>query len=1796
MDKTVLTLAVDSSQVGTAAAAFDRMVNAGNAAATSAGRVTSATLLEGRTISQTLIPALTNSINRTRTLDEVQAELGRDASRQFGPNLASMRTSTESTGTAMRDAVTNARLSGEQAVPRVTQTVRPTSVSPTVASVAPVLGPINTNGITQLASAAAGARLAIDRQTEAVNASRTAFVQLAQAAEATARSYRQPNQAPVSSAAAQAPSTASAALTAAPQASPNAMREAAQAMSATAAQASRVATTVTEANRAIAATPRITAAAANVPAVRAPLAVQSVTNAATGQRVPTSAAPVAQLAADAGRAQTTVERLTAAARSQRSALGELAPAASAAAASYRQIAAAPIRMESSQGISATATALANVAAQAQNANRAIAGLNRTVPASQSVASQTIARQTATSTTTNVGGTAPNAAGMNAFAAAAARGTTAVNGLAQAEGRVGEAARAMAEANARNEAALARLASAIQRVTEAQNSLSNASRTPNNTEAVAQAQTRLQSAQAAVSVATANAARTQRSAADATERHRIALQAAGRQSQLTSFQTQQLHFQLHDFFVQVASGGSPLTALIQQGSQLSGTFGGAGGAFRAIMSVLTPMRIALGGAAGAVAALGYAFYEGSRQSKAFADAVVLTGNYAGLTEGKLTGLTREIASHGQVTANAAREAAQAAISSGQVGPQVFAQATEAIALYAQATDQTAADVVKDFASMAQSPSKWAEEHNRTLHFITAAQYDAIKAFEDGGKAADAQAIIYTALIERLHKLDPNLGAIERTLRSVKGAWSSFWDAAYDIGRTETIEGKIASLDAKIRESRRGSNPFAPAPQSRTAQLAGSDPKSLEYELQDQLAGQARKDADAANEADKAQAQQAGIAAKSVIDSYLKRGKAASAYKDALDKLNRSFKDAEAAGTPVSDADKKVARTELKKEFTPAKNSEAAQVLRAQLQNDLKGIQDVLQAERDALNFQQNYLQSAYQRGGVSLTDYYEQRRKAIAEGVAAELEELDKEKARLEQYLGQTKDPSEKVQTRTRINEIDAEKSKIELRGSRDTVLVNEEESSSYRALSEQVTAYRANLLQMQGDEAGAAALRAQTAITNAKVLAAQANSLPGAPKVDVEGLTRAIQVTDQFNEVQRQTSILTSNSTRAEEAYLLVAEQSGKSLMETERGLYALRVNELDQLGALARKAKELADASTDPKIKAFAAELALEYAKAANAIDPALNRLRDANRELAAGLAQSIGNAPNAFVEFYSQRRTQSEQDIRSQKEEYSKRIDQLRGYLSQEKDERNKATLQKRINQLQGESDGLNVESKGKTVLEGIKKTVLEPMAQQISTSISKILVEAPLQKYIEGQLKGLTEGDGALAGIFKDALGIKTDPKDQALLQQTAVINASTSALDALKTAAENAANALNKPLTGARPQGGQPAASDTRGGAVSQGTDPSQPPAIDSDLAGVQSDVTESLQVFDKQTVTTASDVLKLASAAGEGGNAMVRLPGIVGLFQSAVMAMQTSGSSGSGGIGGFFAKLFGKSDTASSGDYAANDWLAAAEGGYITGPGTGTSDSIAARLSNGEFVMPAAKTKLFLPILEQMRSGDESVFANAPRYHTGGIVGKAADKASEKLKHNEVPAILMGGPKGKREEVLHADDPRHRDNLGMSIVARILNESKSSKHVSAKEAKTSESRSTVSTLLQTIAGGEGKGESSANVLAGLLDRLGVKDAPESAVATAIKVRGARELGGPVSAGGMYRVNEKGPELLEVAGKQYLMMGSQGGHVQANNAGKGQATTTNINVQVTAQTGMSRATAQQQGLQIGRGIELSKKRNG
>ena len=63
-------------------------------------------------------------------------------------------------------------------------------------------------------------------------------------------------------------------------------------------------------------------------------------------------------------------------------------------------------------------------------------------------------------------------------------------------------------------------------------------------------------------------------------------------------------------------------------------------------------------------------------------------------------------------------------------------------------------------------------------------------------------------------------------------------------------------------------------------------------------------------------------------------------------------------------------------------------------------------------------------------------------------------------------------------------------------------------------------------------------------------------------------------------------------------------------------------------------------------------------------------------------------------------------------------------------------------------------------------------------------------------------------------------------------------------------------------------------------------------------------------------------------------------------------------------------------------LKRARGGMIFGPGSSTSDSIPAYLSNGESVINSQSTKMFKPLLSAI-----NVIGGGRRFASGGVVGE-----------------------------------------------------------------------------------------------------------------------------------------------------------------------------------------------------------------
>jgi hypothetical protein len=119
---------------------------------------------------------------------------------------------------------------------------------------------------------------------------------------------------------------------------------------------------------------------------------------------------------------------------------------------------------------------------------------------------------------------------------------------------------------------------------------------------------------------------------------------------------------------------------------------------------------------------------------------------------------------------------------------------------------------------------------------------------------------------------------------------------------------------------------------------------------------------------------------------------------------------------------------------------------------------------------------------------------------------------------------------------------------------------------------------------------------------------------------------------------------------------------------------------------------------------------------------------------------------------------------------------------------------------------------------------------------------------------------------------------------------------------------------------------------------------------------------------------------------------MGLFSGVPGTAGGAAGGMTGGMAGGLASLFG-GGTGLIGNYFASSadsemmsslgysgFMTFATGGHVSGAGNGTSDSIHAMISNGEFVVNAAATKDNLGLLHAINNGNLGKFA------TGGLVG------------------------------------------------------------------------------------------------------------------------------------------------------------------------------------------------------------------
>jgi phage-related minor tail protein len=264
-----------------------------------------------------------------------------------------------------------------------------------------------------------------------------------------------------------------------------------------------------------------------------------------------------------------------------------------------------------------------------------------------------------------------------------------------------------------------------------------------------------------------------------------LERLGMTAKATSAALRQVPAQFTDIVVSLQGGQAPLTVLLQQGGQLKDVFGGIAPAFRALSNYVVGLINPLTLAAAAIGTIGLAWYKGAAESEAFNKALILTGNYAGLTTTKLVALQTTVAAATGGTKGAAAEALTAFAASGQLASTNYAKFAEVAVRAQKELGTSVGDTVKIFEDLGKEPLKASLKLNESTNYLTVSIYRQIKALEEQGKTAEAAALAQNsyadATNQKLAKVTENLGYMESAWRvATKGA-KNFWDAALNVGR-------------------------------------------------------------------------------------------------------------------------------------------------------------------------------------------------------------------------------------------------------------------------------------------------------------------------------------------------------------------------------------------------------------------------------------------------------------------------------------------------------------------------------------------------------------------------------------------------------------------------------------------------------------------------------------------------------------------------------------------------------------------------------------------------------------------------------------------------------------------------------------------------------------------------------------------------------------------------------------------------------------------------------------------------------
>lgn len=258
-------------------------------------------------------------------------------------------------------------------------------------------------------------------------------------------------------------------------------------------------------------------------------------------------------------------------------------------------------------------------------------------------------------------------------------------------------------------------------------------------------------------------------------------------------------QFTDIAVSLQGGMSPLTVFLQQGGQLKDMFGGAGNAARALGGYVSGLINPFTVTAAAIAGIGVAYFQGSKEQDAFMVSMAKTGNAAGVTTSGLRSYAEQISATVGTQGKAA-ESLNIFIDSGVKAGASLARLTETAIAWEKATGEGVDKVAAKYVALQSDPLKAAMKLNEGMNFLTLSVYEQVKSLEEQGRTTDAAKVamdaLDSAMEERSKTIEQNLGSIQRGWNGITGAAKKAWDAMLNVGRPASLNDQLLDVEKQL----------------------------------------------------------------------------------------------------------------------------------------------------------------------------------------------------------------------------------------------------------------------------------------------------------------------------------------------------------------------------------------------------------------------------------------------------------------------------------------------------------------------------------------------------------------------------------------------------------------------------------------------------------------------------------------------------------------------------------------------------------------------------------------------------------------------------------------------------------------------------------------------------------------------------------------------------------------------------------------------------------------------------------------